>query len=132
MPPSHEDEEFDDDGEDIYDDGGLGGSGYPEEDLYDDGMGGGEEDGYGEELYDDPSEVAEEQARKQQRAGGFAPPPPSSPPRSPSPIIDDENEDIYDIADINEEVPPPLPQSLPPKNSMVSCFVVIVVVLDFY
>ena len=102
MHPSHEDEEEEE--EDIYDDGGMGvEDGYGDgEDIYDDGGMGGD-DMIGEELYDNPSEIAEEQAQKQ---ASFAPPPPSSPPRSISPA--EIEEDIYDMGteDMDEDTPP--------------------------
>jgi len=105
LPPTHDDE--DEEGEDIYDDGGMGvEDGYGDgEEIYDDGGMGGD-DMMGEEVYDDPSGIVEEQARLQQ-AGNFAPPPPSSPPRPLSPDEEIE-EDIYDMGDegVVEDTPP--------------------------
>ena len=63
----------------------------PPPDEYDDGGGVGE-GVETDEVYDIPSEVLEEAM-----AGGKAPPPP--PPDTPPPI----DEDIYDIADLEEQ-----------------------------
>ena len=88
-----------------------------EEEIYDEGAP--EDLGYMEDVYDDPSEIVEEQIKHP-----AAPPPPSSPPREPSP--DPIEEDIYDTADLDmpevtpsqPDVSPPLPSRGPQSSSV--------------